>query len=97
MGSYNSVPESRRSTYTLVYAPFHIEAPELLLTWRKCVEHNHDAATFELVNALSDPPKTSERATHGPPPYVLKDSKIFVQACTPALIQRVYNECRAHR
>jgi hypothetical protein len=38
MGSSSSVPESPRPLYALVYAPWHVDAPELLLHWKKCIE-----------------------------------------------------------
>ena len=94
MGASSSAPEARRTRYTLVFAPWRSDAPELLSAYRKCIEQNHPVADFALVNALTEPPKATERTAAGPPPYVLRDDKIFVKACTPALIQKLYNDCR---
>jgi hypothetical protein len=92
MGSSSSVPEQPRPVFTLVYAPWHVEAPELLSHWKKCIEDNRSVADFAIVNALAEPPKASERSAAGPPPYILKDGKLFVKACTPAHVQQVYND-----
>ena len=81
-------------TYTLVFSPWRSEAVDLLSSYRKCIEVNHTVADFELVNALVDPLKAADRVSSGPPPYVLRDGKVFIKACTPALIQKVYNDCR---
>ncbi len=94
MGSSSSAPEPPRLIYTLVYAPWHVDAPDLLLHWKKCIEDNHSTVDFDLINALTDPPKASQRALAGPPPYILRDAKPFVKACTPAQIQLVYNDVR---
>lgn len=93
MGASNSVPEAKRTKFVLVYAPWRTDAPELLSTYRKCIEHNHAAADFDIINALADPPKPAERAANGPPPYVLRDGNLFLKACTTANIQKIYNEC----
>lgn len=92
MGSSSSVPEQPRPVFTLVYAPWHVDSPDLLLHWKRCIEDNHRVADFDIVNALTEPPKASERTATGPPPYILKDGKLFVKACTPAHIQQVYND-----
>lgn len=92
MGSSSSVPESPRPLYALVYAPWHVDAPELLLHWKKCIEDNHSVADFEIINALAEPPKAAERSAVGPPPYILKDGKPFVKGCTPAHVQQLYND-----
>lgn len=94
MGSSSSVPEQPRPSFTLVYAPWHVEAPELLLHWKRCIEDNHIVADFAIVNALAEPPKASERSLTGPPPYILKDGKLFVKTCTPAHVQQVYCDVR---
>jgi hypothetical protein len=94
MGSSHSAPEQQHPVYTLVYVPWHVDAPDLLLHWKQCCEDNHSVADFDLVNALTDPPKASQRALAGPPPYILRDSKTFVKAATPALVQQVYNDVR---
>ena len=93
MGASSSSPEVKRSRYTLVFAQWRSDAPELLAVYRKCIEQNHAVADFSIVNALADPPTPAERTANGPPPYVLRDGKPFLKAVSPANIQKIYDEC----
>lgn len=94
MGVSSSTPKQHRSVYTLVYAPWHIDAPDLLKGWHACIEHNHQVADFLIVNALAEPPKASERSAAGSPPYVLRDGKPFIKDCAPSCVQKIYNDVR---
>ena len=94
MGVSSSIPQQHRPVYTLVYAPWHVDAPDLLAGWQACIEHNHEVADFSLVNAIAEPPKASERSAAGSPPYILKDGKVFIKDCAPSCVQKIYNDVR---